>query len=174
MHTSPLLQGRNATLIAHLPSPHRARLWGSQALCKGRTVGCAGGFLSRIDFSHSDTLPPVGMAEGLPAQIASAGSTLPCQTDGEQESTGEGMRLTPLHFRLWPAPVSLQVSYDKANFILYLFVFPMIPFTVYISALNLHSFSGIPLEDLILSSFGRNQPAHSGWSTGRFYFIYSI
>lgn len=50
----------------------------------------------------------------------------------------------------------------------------MILFTLYISALNLQSFSGIPLEELFLSSFEIYQPVHSGWRAGQFYLIYGI
>lgn len=70
LHTNPLFQCIDDMLIAHLPSPHRNRLWGIQALCKGRAAGCAGVFLCQVDFSRSVTLPPILMAKGLPARIA--------------------------------------------------------------------------------------------------------
>lgn len=183
-YASPLFQCLNDTLIAHLPSPHRQPgplQRQSRGLCR---------HLSLQDWLFPSSYAASNInGKGIAGSHShSAGPTLPCQTDGEQESTGDGMRLTSLHLRLlftssssyvssrpsqlcsdWPVLVSLQVSFDKASFILCLFLFPMILFTLCISALNFQSFSGIILEGLILSSFKRNQPEHSGWRAGQFF-----
>lgn len=176
-----LCQYRNDTLIAHLHSPHRGRLWGSQALCKGRTEGCAGVFLCRIDFSHSVMLPPISMAGGLPAQIATelgplflvrlTGSKSPQEMEWGWQLCTSGFSLHRAPAMCPQDPHSSALTGQLFSFFKFVMIKPASSsiclyfhdpiYTLYLSP-NLQSFSGIPLEGLILSSFERNQPAHSG------------